>query len=70
MANSLGYELKREDSKGPEGDKVKAKIQQDYARVDIYYQTLDVKLIRQIPVISVRIFLFDQIISNYLLWSP
>ena len=62
MANSLGYELKREDSKGPEGDKVKAKIQQDYARVDIYYQTLDVKLISQKPAISVRKFSCHQII--------
>ena len=40
----------------------KAKIQQDYARVDIYYQTLDVKLISQIPAISVRKFSCHQII--------
>ena len=59
MANSLGYNLTRDDSKGPEGQKVKTAIQQDYARVDIYYQTLDVKLLRQIPVISVRKFSFD-----------
>ena len=54
MANSLEYDLTHDDSKGPEGQKVKTEIQEDYARVDIYYQTLDVKLIRQIPVVSVR----------------
>ena len=66
MANSLGYNLTRDDSKGPEGQKVKTAIQQDYARVDIYYQTLDVKLLRQIPVISVRKFSFDEFIFRIL----
>ena len=56
MAKSLGYDLTHDDSKGPEGQKVKTAIQEDYTRVDIYYQTLDVKLIRQIPVVSVRKF--------------
>ena len=41
-----------------EGQKVKTAIQEDYTRVDIYYQTLDVKLMRQIPVVSVRRFSF------------
>ena len=59
MAKSLGYDLTHDDSKGPEGQKVKTEIQEDYARVDIYYQTLDVKLIRQIPVVSVRKFSFN-----------
>ena len=59
MAKSLGYDLTHDDSKGPEGEKVKTAIQEDYTRVDIYYQTLDVKLIRQIPVVSVRKFSFN-----------
>ena len=33
----------------------KEKIQQDYARVDIYYQTLNLKSIKQSPTISVCI---------------
>ena len=33
----------------------RVKIQQDYARVDIYYQTLNKKTIKQSPTISVRI---------------
>ena len=59
MAKSLGYDLTHDDSKGPEGEKVKTAIQEDYTRVDIYYQTLDVKLMRQIPVVSVRKFSFN-----------
>ena len=33
----------------------RVKIQQDYARVDIYYQTLNLKTIMQSPTISVYI---------------
>ena len=35
--------------------KERVKIQQDYARVDIYYQTLNLKSIKQSPTISVCI---------------
>ena len=33
----------------------RVKIQQDYARVDIYYQTLNLKTIKQSPTVSVCI---------------
>ena len=36
-------------------DKIKAALQEDYARVEIYYQTLNLKTIRQSPTISVCI---------------
>ena len=36
----------------------RVKIQQDYARVDIYYQTLNLKTIEQSPTVSVRIKIF------------
>ena len=39
----------------------KEKIQQDYARVDIYYQTLNLKRIEQSPAISVCIEIFTKI---------
>ena len=35
--------------------KERVKIQQDYTRVDIYYQTLNLKSIKQAPTISVCI---------------
>ena len=38
--------------------KERVKIQQDYARVDIYYQTLNLKRIEQSPAISVCIKMF------------
>ena len=41
-----------------EGEKAKVEIQQDYARVDVYYQTLNVKRIEQSSVISVCICIF------------
>ena len=53
MATSLNPELisKNRD----EIEDVRVKIQQDYARVDIYYQTLNLKSIKQSPTISVCI---------------
>ena len=41
--------------------KERVKIQQDYARVDIYYQTLNMKRIEQSPAISVCIKIFTEI---------
>ena len=52
MANDYGYELTEEDRRGLKGEIVKAKIQEDYSRVDVYYQTLNVKVIVQKPVYS------------------
>jgi hypothetical protein len=56
----LGYsnsELKGSPIKQAEA---KAKVQQDYARVDVYFQTLNVKSIVQTPTYPVSI-----IISSY-----
>ena len=69
MATSLNPELisKNRD----EIEDVRVKIQQDYARVDIYYQTLNLKEIMQSPTISVCIKIFIKSIvmdlSNYLM---
>ena len=59
MATSLNPELisKNRD----EIEDVRVKIQQDYARVDIYYQTLNLKRIEQSPAISVCIKIFTKI---------
>ena len=50
----MGY--KKEDLIGDAEKEalIKNEIQEDYARVDIYYQTLNVHMIEQSPVISVR----------------
>ena len=42
----------------------RVKIQQDYARVDIYYQTLNLKTIEQSPTVSVRIKIFTFLAVN------
>ena len=53
MATSLNPELISKNKN--EIEDVRVKIQQDYARVDIYYQTLNLKSIKQSPTISVCI---------------
>ena len=53
MAIGLNPELI--DKNKEELEDVRVKIQQDYARVDIYYQTLNLKSIKQSPTISVCI---------------
>ena len=55
LAIDLGYsnsELKGSPIKQAEA---KAKVQQDYARVDVYFQTLNVKSIVQTPTYPVSI---------------
>ena len=42
------------DAKGPEGQKIKDNIQQDYLKMDIFYQTLNIKSIYQSPKYPVR----------------
>ena len=59
MATSLNPELISKNKN--EIEDVRVKIQQDYARVDIYYQTLNLKRIEQSPAISVCIKIFTQI---------
>ena len=56
LAISIGYDLSEFNSEF-EREQVKNLIQQDYARVDIYYQTLNVKDIKQSPVIGVSVML-------------
>ena len=53
MAKDLGYDQSM--ITGPQSANVKSFIQNDYARLDIFYQTLNVKAIEQEPAISVSI---------------
>ena len=45
LAKDLEYDVS--DAQGPEGQKIKTQIQQDYLKMDIFYQTLNVKSISQ-----------------------
>ena len=54
MATSLNPELISKNRN--EIEDVRVKIQQDYARVDIYYQTLNLKRMEQSPAISVSMY--------------
>ena len=51
------------DSDPVQSEKAKNFIQQDYARVDIYYQTLNVKDIKQSAVIGVSV--LSSLLSKY-----
>ena len=51
------------DSDPTQREKAKNFIQQDYARVDIYYQTLNVKDIKQSAVIGVSV--LSSLLSKY-----
>ena len=51
------------DSDPIQREKAKNFIQQDYARVDIYYQTLNVKDIKQSAVIGVSV--LSSLLSKY-----
>ena len=55
MALDLGYDIDRKDTKGPKALETKASIQENYVRVDIYFQTLNVKSIVQSPLYPVRL---------------
>ena len=52
LAKDLDYTIT--DAKGPEGQKIKDNIQQDYLKMDIFYQTLNIKSIYQSPKYPVR----------------
>ena len=56
LAEDLGYDAS--NLKGPQAATIKAAIQNDYARLDIFYQTLNVKAIEQSPKISVRFYFY------------
>ena len=45
LAKDLEYTIT--DTQGPESQKIKETIQQDYLKMDIFYQTLNVKSISQ-----------------------
>ena len=47
MAIGLGYELDYNDKAGPDALAVRSFIQEDYTRVDVYFQTLNVMSIVQ-----------------------
>ena len=58
MAKDLGYDQKKLTQGMPhEKLSIQSDLQEDYARVDVYYQTLNVKKISQSPVISVCLLL-------------
>ena len=52
LAKDLDYTIT--DATGPEGQKIKDNIQQDYLKMDIFYQTLNIKSIYQSPKYPVR----------------
>ena len=49
LAIDLGYSNSDLQGSPPKQAEAKAKVQQDYARVDVYFQTLNVKSIVQTP---------------------
>lgn len=51
VAKDLGSTLEEEDIMKPSSQKVKSQIQEDYTKVDVYFQTLNVKAIVQSPVV-------------------
>lgn len=51
VAKDLGSSLEEEDIMKPSSQKVKSQIQEDYTKVDVYFQTLNVKAIVQSPVV-------------------
>lgn len=55
MALDLGYDISNKDIKGKDALETKAKIQENYARVDVYFQTLNVKSIVQSALYPVRL---------------
>ena len=56
MAIELGYEAALIEANGPKAAEIKAAIQEDFARADIYYQTLNVQSIIQSAKYSVNYF--------------
>ena len=53
MAEDLGYDMK--NYPGPKKANLKALIQTDYSKLDVFYQTLNVKAITQSPKIAVNL---------------
>ena len=56
LAEDLGYSTSELELQGPKAAIAKESIQQDYAKADIYYQTLNVRTITQSPKYSVILF--------------
>ncbi len=43
----MGYPMEMLSAPGPKQDEIKAHVQEDYAKADIYFQTLNVQTIAQ-----------------------
>ena len=54
LAIELGYEESVVMANGPKAAEIKSEIQEDFARADIYYQTLNVQSIIQSAKYSVQ----------------
>ena len=57
LAYDIGYDSTLVNDPGPKSLEVRSKIQQDYLKAEIYYQTLNVQSITQTAKISVIKFL-------------
>ncbi len=55
LAVDVGYPLSYIQAPGPKRDEVKDMVQQDFAKADVYFQTLNVQSIMQEKKYSVRI---------------
>ena len=67
MALDLGYDLPQEENTQASSDiavKIKTKIQNDYVKADIFFQTLNVKSIIERPSMSVSSIQADRV-SHY-----
>ena len=67
MALDLGYDLPQEENTQASSDiavKIKTKIQNDYVKADIFFQTLNVKSIIERPSMSVSNIQADRV-SHY-----
>ena len=53
MAADMGYVIEYQPGRELENEKIKIKIKGNYARVEVFYQTLNVKSITQNPVYPV-----------------
>ncbi len=54
MGIDLGYDETELRARGPKAYEIKEKLQQDYVRADVYYQTLNVQTLKQEEKYSVR----------------
>jgi hypothetical protein len=60
MAVDMGYRTNEVIMEGPRQDQIKSLVQQDYAKVEVYYQTLNVQSIMQQMKYSVTMHLTEK----------